>query len=726
MSLSDSVFNNLRQKLDVMGYRQSLPLAAIPLVGSLFEDFVKTTESLRDSKKKIMELLEEKSCWELGVEPYKCDNSRLLKECNHMHTQTLKQQEEYEERIQELNIKIRDLQIDKLHLQQQCEQLQQQLKLMQTKASTANMKYGKEIKSKKPFITTVRSGNELPALQPLQEHNSNLKCTKCNVGYYQRMEGSAKVNDKNLEQLENTNKDLMDHIKFYQKKIEARDREILRLNDLLSGGRPPAALARDCCYKNFNTLNEDIDLLQREKMDSLTRMREYQEQMHEAMQRALDLEKSNRSLQKQLDELKDAALMVETQANNEIAVREAEVEMLKQQLNDMMGKEKNAHDKQRLELKKGKSGTVASIDKHKINEKINELTQKESELKLQNEHLQRKVSKLKTKLQTIQKELKEIETQHAQHLDEEKIRLKSERDFFQKEYLRLLSKAGSDKEIEFLQTQIKSKDEELRVLRSELCLRQSNALVPCLKDNQNLATSSLPSTARSSASSSSSNCVQAVVLRVERERDCARAEVERVKCERDTLREKLLCTTKMHDEQMHVTQQRFESLSDRLRQLERENRDLQSSRQPNESHIMKLKDELECCKQQHYQLREENNKLQATYNQLKMLHEQTERCLSDYQNKLLLAERQIESSNIRYNTLDTNRDSSQQEAVKLRSEVAALKQTYVSLENEKDKILTQLDNKTEKVYQLEYELKACKEKRNCLEKQVGELEEQLG
>lgn len=62
MSLSDSVFNNLRQKLDVMGYRQSLPLAAIPLVGSLFEDFVKTTESLRDSKKKIMELLEVFNC----------------------------------------------------------------------------------------------------------------------------------------------------------------------------------------------------------------------------------------------------------------------------------------------------------------------------------------------------------------------------------------------------------------------------------------------------------------------------------------------------------------------------------------------------------------------------------------------------------------------------------------------------------------------------------------
>lgn len=71
----------------------------------------------------------------------------------------------------------------------------------------------------------------------------------------------------------------------------------------------------------------------------------------------------------------------------------------------------------------------------------------------------------------------------------------------------------------------------------------------------------------------------------------------------------------------------------------------------------------------------------------RILHEQTQRTLSDYQNKLLIAERQIESSNVRLNTLDSNRESSQQEALRLRSEVAALKQTYVTLENEKDKIL---------------------------------------
>lgn len=48
----------------------------------------------------LLRVFKEKSCWELGVEPYKCDNSRLLQECNQLHMQTLKQQEEYEEKIQ--------------------------------------------------------------------------------------------------------------------------------------------------------------------------------------------------------------------------------------------------------------------------------------------------------------------------------------------------------------------------------------------------------------------------------------------------------------------------------------------------------------------------------------------------------------------------------------------------------------------------------------------------
>lgn len=48
----------------------------------------------------LLRVFKEKSCWELGVEAYKCDNARLLQQSNQLHMQTLQQQEEYEEKIQ--------------------------------------------------------------------------------------------------------------------------------------------------------------------------------------------------------------------------------------------------------------------------------------------------------------------------------------------------------------------------------------------------------------------------------------------------------------------------------------------------------------------------------------------------------------------------------------------------------------------------------------------------
>ncbi|XP_036326953.1 centrosomal protein of 135 kDa-like [Rhagoletis pomonella] len=758
MSASDGIFNNLRQKLDVLGYTQTLPLAGIPLVGALFEDLVKSTESLRDAKKKIVDLLEEKACWELGVEPYKCDNSRLLAECNQLHQQSLKDREEYEQRNFELSQKIRNLVTDKIHLEEHCQQLQQQLASLLAKQQSSsfapNMKNAKD-KVKKPFISTVRSGERIP---PLMDNASNLRCTKCNTQtiHSHALNGGGSAPSAalkiELEKLENRVKDLTEQLEFYKRKIESRDREIRRLNDLLIGGRPPAALAKDCCFKDVRGLSEDIELLQREKSQSLNRVREYQEQMHEAMERALSLETQNKQLQRELDELKEAALSVETQANTEIAQREEEVEELQKELKKLRSRQERVGDN-RTQVDRRTDGVghgnacetsaVATLhaDKRRLNERINELTQRDTELKSENERLQKKVIKFKGKIHGMQKELQDNVQQKEQRIDEDKVRIKSERDFFQKEYLRLISKAGSEKEIDFLQSQIKSKDDELRLLRAELCLRQQEHLLPtvatanaakitalterCDFRQAPLASARSNNSTKSTYSASSNDCVQAVVLRAERERDCARAELERVRCERDTLREKHVSMLQAQAMDTQKSQAHLSELNARIRQLERENRDLNSARVPSETHIVLLKEEIEELKRRLFELQEENSKLRTNQNQMKILNEQRERTLQECQSKLTIAERQLQTADTRLNDLDTNRETTHREATQLRNEVAALKKTYVSLENEKDKILQQLDAKTERAYQLEFELKICKEKRIALEKEVKDLEDQL-
>ncbi|XP_026833676.1 centrosomal protein of 135 kDa isoform X2 [Drosophila erecta] len=722
MNINDGDFKDLRCKLDIMGFTQTLPVLAIPLVQAIFGDLIKTTECLRDTKKKVAELLEEKTCWELGVEPYKCDNSRLLAECNELHLQFLRDREDYELRLCESERKIRNLELDKQHLQSHNDGLQSQLDALLTKqmvSSVTNKKSQAGIgrQTKKPFITTVRSGNVLPTVL-----GTALKCTKCNAGVFQKTttttkDGVTVTQTSGQEELDKMQNDLTaagEQLEFFKRKVEARNREIRRLNDMLAGGRPPAALAKDCCYKDVGALSQDIDLLQREKSDLMLQVREFQDKMHDAMQRALSSEEDKVKLQTQLEELKEAALQVEQQANAEIDAKELELRQLQ------------------LELKKkGKDHRLAGgfasnqSDKHNLNERLNLLTRREEELEATNEKHKKKLQKMQAKILELQKELKDQNKHSNVTLDEEKIRLSSERDFFQKEYLRLMSKSGSESEIAFLHAQIKSKDEELRALRSELFPGGKLQFSPLKSVQYETLPPATASSSTSTANSNRSDCVQAAIARVERERDCARSELERVRCERDTLREKQLCTVQLHAEELQTLRVRNEELNDRLRQMERDNRELNSARLPTETNLVLLKEDLVQMRQRVASMQSEIDKLQTENGQITMLNDQNERIIADYQSKLLVAERHRQSADVRASTLDSSRESNRSEVAQLRVDIGALRQTYISLEHEKDTLLHQLDTKTERACKLEYELKDCKEKRNALEQNVKELEDKV-
>lgn len=80
---STARYELVRHKLDILGYDQhSLPISSIPIVSSILDDLIITTEGLKSSKEEIEKLLEEKKAWDLGNEVYKCDNSKLLSEVN--------------------------------------------------------------------------------------------------------------------------------------------------------------------------------------------------------------------------------------------------------------------------------------------------------------------------------------------------------------------------------------------------------------------------------------------------------------------------------------------------------------------------------------------------------------------------------------------------------------------------------------------------------------------
>lgn len=414
-----------------------------------------------------------------------------------------------------------------------------------------------------------------------------------------------------VARLENELASAGEQLEFFKRKVESRNREIRRLNDLLSGGRPPAVLAKECCYREVGALSEDIDLLQREKTELMAQVTEYQDKMHDAMQRALHLEEEKQRLQKHLCELKEAALQVEDQANSEIDAKEAELRQLQIELEKLQQRNDKKSKGQRQAA--GCDKATLHDDKHMLNEKINVLTRREEELQIINEKLKKKLHKMESKMSATQKELQEQMQQNSVTLDEEKIRLKSERDFFQKEYLRLMGKSGSDSEIAFLHAQIKSKDEELHVLRSELCMLTTAKMQLSPRKNQNV---SPPSVSSTYSPSNRSDCVQAAIARVERERDCARVELERMRCERDTLREKQLSSVQLHAEELQTLRVRNENLQDRIRQLEREFREVNSARIPTETQNALLKEDIAELKRRLSELQTDTENLRRENGQI--------------------------------------------------------------------------------------------------------------
>lgn len=258
---------------------------------------------------------------------------------------------------------MRTLESEKHYLQDHCNQLEKSLKAHASLAKNGVKRMAGGSNVKKPFTSAVRSGNPFP---PLENELCFIKCD-CYAGCKDsKPDGKAVAkHSKEIEKLQNEIKNLCDDLNLYKRRVESRDREITRLNELMKGGRPPAALARDCCYKNYGALSEDVELLQREKYEYHSKIKCYEQKMHEAMQRAVHLAEQNKRLTDDLDELKDVALKVEKEANAELSQRDKQIEKLKADV-----------EKLKCLIEKGNKTTKTPDEKRKLNEKINELTQK--------------------------------------------------------------------------------------------------------------------------------------------------------------------------------------------------------------------------------------------------------------------------------------------------------------------------------------------------------------
>ncbi|XP_053683707.1 centrosomal protein of 135 kDa [Sabethes cyaneus] len=720
----DALHCDLRKRLDVLGFNHPLPLGAIGIVSAILDDLIKTSEKLKAARQQIEQLQQEKVAWELGVEPYKCDNSRLLAECNGLHLELVKQRDKFVLANTDLKCRVRNLETDKKQLDERCMQAEAKIRELQS-ADNKSRKDGVNMQ-RKPFISTVRPGYyQPPRCCEASQRESKCECP-CNKPRKQEILHE-------IERLQVETKNQEEVIEAYKKQIDYRDREIQRLGALFAGGRPSVALAKDCCYRSVNTLAEDVEKLQHEKASVQNKLASALESQQNASKKIQKLSERNKRLEQELKEIENVALNVESEANLNILDRDRQNSDLQIKLHqsNMKIKELETILEARSSglVPSSSSASACSLDstlqtalkqaneeKRALYKQLNESKQREQTFLNDYEKIKNKYSKLKLKLsnqiaygqENNQDDAELSEQREKTLLLEESLKnVKSDRDFLNIEVKQLretISKLTADKDCRIAQ------------LESELHLLKKSSATSIGRPTK---------TADSLASAQSSLSVQSAFHRVERERDAAKREVQQLEIERDSLRNKLQLATKTQKEQQAKHEEAIVGYSSQIAKLEAAKRDMLCGQSSSQTTIHLLQEESRELHERLKQVEDDFSKLRVSHSQLRILQEQTERALTQQQNRLLCSENQLGCAEARLSKVDGTIESANKDLGKLKGDISVLKASNASLQRENDKLLMELDRKTEKLFTVENELSKLKSSKSEMRDTIDRLQKKL-
>ncbi|XP_063697169.1 centrosomal protein of 135 kDa-like [Culicoides brevitarsis] len=706
MSLDEKQLQ-LRKHLDKLGFHQPLPIGAIGLVSALVDDLIQTTESLREAKQEIAHLKQEKAAWDLGAEPYKCDNARLLSEVNNLHIEMLKQRDEYELEMAEQRVRNRTLTHNNKILKERNDELNSQIKEWEIRFQEQH-DAKKQPAHKKPFVSTVRSGIRQPGNLDVRSgvYGSNKESLPCSCRGVKRSEILSQI-----EKLQVEAKNHEDRLNAYTKQIEARDREIQRLNALFTGGRPADALAKDCCYKNVQALTEDVQYLQEQKMMLEQKLAMKHGTHSEIIKNTDKIIEENKTLRQHLKDLEKVALSVESRANEMVIEKDKEIQKLKETIDKthskLLNMENGLSGNEIYSVPNSVSQSVFGDNRNEnlqdLQKQLNEKTIDAEVLKRENERLREKYSKVKQKLK------EEGETPAKLYHDLEKAR--EDRDYYQKEYSRMMieNKGATDQrdKIVNLTHEVNERNMLISELKKQVVELQSQVR-PRSKDSdiQNLT-------------------FQSTIHRLERERDVAIASKNQLIIEQEQLKEQLRLLMESQSVERQNHEKHIANLNQQIAHLQTSERELIAHQRPNSATIGALKEDNQKLMQE-LKLRDtEVTQLKVANSQLKLLLEQTERALSEQKSRLHHNEHQQEHVQQNIITLEAEKLKLSQDVAQLRAEIATLKTDNHVLEKDKERLSIELDLKTDKIYHLETNLENMKKARTDLQDNLDRLQRRM-
>lgn len=736
---------NLKLKLEELGYNHVLPIDAIPLVECMVADLLQTTRSLQHYMDLSKDALKQRDSLLMEAEPYRCENAKLIQENNQLHREVINLKEENEKLIRDSKRKIKSLSEELIKKDNTITKLQYDVRELSLRGLCADTQSSRNRSKRKD------AGDHQPPPQP-----------KTCVYNDTVMERDNSDLSKAMHLLEEKIEIYCDEISLMKKQLEHRDKEIVRLNMLLEGGRPVTSINRDCCIK---TTENKVQELTRQLLDMENSNDQLKkeidnglEKQHEAMLRALHLAEKNKRLQEELQKVDALALKVEEDCNNRLGILMNEMNQLQIKIDSLSKKnyelEKNICDK--------KGSTPESA---KLQEKISTLVKEKETLQCQISSLSETIVKLqdKTKLLSeatshktdeqsfptkneLQKLLEEERKKYEKHVVVIQDKLNETISLFNKHLTRCKEKNISPKsssESNFIKDlhqklciseqkilMLKKENDELKKARfsQELCSRENykdvisqlNAENAELSQENILLSQKLNQYKTGPRYSEGDSCMKDVQE--------LKDEVEKLTYEIQILKKDKKEYNYRYKEALDLTDKLKRDLACKQKEIEKlqeENCSYKMTSRTGKASADHLKDECNFLREQIIRMQSDIVKEKTLASQIKNLQLETERRSNEVQNELISVQKKLNLSKGTIDTLERKCKELQSEITTLKDDKSNLIDSIKKIDKERDKLVIELDTKAETISTLEHKLKSKSHEVSRLESELSEIRRKL-
>ncbi|XP_036271651.1 centrosomal protein of 135 kDa isoform X3 [Pipistrellus kuhlii] len=701
---------NIRKRLDQLGYRQTLTVECLPLVEKLFSDLVHTTESLRKSKLSAVKAEKESANFDFVLEPYKLENTKLSKENNELYLELMKLREQSAQHIKELKTTLKESTRETADLKFLNNQYVHKLKLLEKESKAKNEKIQQLQEKNLHAVVQTPGGKKRSIAFRRQRMQIDQPVPPSEVSSYPVPQPDdpyiadlLQVADNRIQELQEEVHQLQEKLALlesglrdYNKQIELREREIERLSIALDGGRSSDILSLESKNKTNEKiiahLNIQVDFLQQANKDLEKHIQDLMETKETVTTEVVNLSNKNEKLCQELTEIDQLAQQLERHKEEVLETADKELGEAKKEIKRNISEMRNLEEtmaKLQLEL------NLCHKEKERLSDELlirSDLETVVHQLEQENQRLNKKMESFGVTERELILEVERMRLEHGiKRRDKSPSRLdtflkgiEEERDFYKKE-------------LEKLQHII-----QRRSCSANYSAHEKPSTFKMLEKGDYNSEIHLVTRERDE--------LQHMLERFEKHMEDIQANVKLLTAERDKLS---VLYHESFEEMSLFGKSEFEKTIEHLtyvnHQLENENCELKSKILLMKESMESLENKAKFQAQKLSHVAGDSTFHKTEMNSLRIVNEQLQRSLDDYQHRLSIQRGELESAEAQIKMLEENIGKLHLKMTSQDQEAHVMKKTIGVIDKEKDFLQEAVDEKTEHIANLQENL-ANKEK----------------